>query len=249
MIEKSSFYEMISSKYLSRISSDPDIWQRISKNIDKPPSRNREISFDEYYIQEILSFLLKQISIISKIKFCLDQIKFESKKLKNLELQFNKIQIYLSTIYISISSLHDITLKLINAVLYTGINEKDVSQKLVDGNIFIKNTKVAIGLKKFYKIIGKDIIKRRNQIVHEHKSDFLYDRIDPTVLNVFNMLIISDFSDFEDRNINKLFIFTKTAFKKEINNLYSEINNEIDEIEKCLLIIFEGLEVIYNKRK
>lgn len=248
MIEESPFYKKISSEYISRISKDPDLIKRISKDFDKPPARDREVSFDEYYVQEIINYLLKHISIISKIRFCLEQMKFETKKLNNLELRFNKIQIYLSTIYISISSLQDITLKLINAVLYTGISEKDVNQKLIEGNIFIKNTKVATGLKQFNKIISKDIIKRRNQIVHEHKNDFLYDRIDPLVLNVLNMLIISDFSDFEDRNIAKLFKFTKKAFKDEVTKLSREINNEIVEIEKCLLVIFEGLEIIYNKR-
>lgn len=249
MIEDSLFYKKISSEYISGISKDPDFIKRIRKAYDEPPASNREISFNEYYIQEILNYLLKQISIISKIRFCLDQMKFETKKLNNLELRFNKIQIYLSTIYISVSSLYDITLKLINAVLYTGINGKDVNQKLIEGNIFIKNTKVATGLKQFNRIINKDIIKRRNQILHEHKNDFLYDRIDPTVISVINMLIISDFSDFEDPTIAKLFKFTKKAFKEEVTKFSVEINIEIVEIENCLLLIFEGLEIIYNKRR
>ncbi|TGM74388.1 hypothetical protein EHR01_10530 [Leptospira mtsangambouensis] len=237
-----SFYQNFLDDFITSIIENPDLIKHMSKNQLKRPSGEREISLKEFYSQEIVKHILNQAMLFEKIKFCIKEIRSEIKIIKNLNDAYQKFEIYISTIYISISTLQDITLKLINATIFTGINEKYVNQKNIEGNLFIKNTKINKHFKKFNKNI-QTIISRRNQIIHEHKLDFLYDLIDPTILSLTKKMSVLE-SEIEP--FKKIYKLTKQGIREELKILCDTIETETSEIENSIIPILDELEKLYK---
>ncbi|MBM9576212.1 hypothetical protein JWG45_03505 [Leptospira sp. 201903070] len=244
ILKEHSLYQRIYDEFINSLKEDTNLIKHISKKILKKPTRDREISLKEYYSQEIAKHLINQFTLFEKIQFCLKEIRSEIKVIRDLKDSFQKFEIYISTIYISITTLQDITIKLINATIFTGIDEKYVNHKTIEGNLFIEHTKINKHFKKFNRNI-QIIISRRNQIIHDHKLDFLYDLIDPTVLSMTKIMSILD---SKSEPFNKIYKLTKQAVREELKKLCDSIETETKEIEESIIPILDDLEILYKRK-
>jgi hypothetical protein len=241
MFEKHIFFKTVLKDSIKLFERN-DISKILVNEINNPPRRNRKLSLTDYYTGNVMKDIFKIESLIDRCKICVKLIEEQNVTNRKAHKKLDRISILLSNYYISINTIYDVMLKLVNAVLFTGVDDRDVNQKNILSNLFIKNTKVESGMKQLQKIL-QQMTKRRNEIVHEYCEDYLYDLVNPFTLNLVKMMRIKNIKEIH----NNLYILSQKSFSYEVKKLVSILKNKIVEIRKPINTIYAGLEDIYLK--
>jgi hypothetical protein len=191
----------------------------------------------DFYCEIVFSELMKIRRMFEKCQFCIDMMQKEGRKKR---IEQNLLELYISNYHIYITAIYDNIFRLVHAVLMSGMDPRDISQKNTINNVFIHGTKIENALKKVYKNIDK-IIMYRNEIVHENDYDFMFNYFDPSTYSYFQMTEIQNM-----RSVNEQF-FSIIDYKMKINikktsdifqeNLVKYVN-DITQVENELLHIY-----------
>lgn len=148
--------------------------------------------------------------------------------------QYDWIQYHYHVYMISIVGLYDIALKLTNAVLQLGVDERQVNKSTVEDNLWVKQFRVSESLRTLRQT-ASHVKLPRNLFLHGGdllKLDEL-DKLD--IICMANKLGHEYPADA-----------MKSLFKPAIDKLVDKMSNEISSLESQVINLFDKLLPIYD---
>ena len=156
--------------------------------------------------------------------------------------QYRWIEYHYANFVITILTLNDCALILVNATFQLGNPEKLCTTDMIHKNKWVKKTPVIADLKSLQKIVERHRTNRNNY-VHRAKTPELYkvfESDDIDYLKLFSFVNLHS-EPIVDKKI------LESAFKGEVAKIDKRLNKEISEVSNSIWKFFDSLLPVYHK--
>lgn len=206
-----------------------------------------DVNFEEweYHIHNVGFYTMHLLHLCNQLYSAIDFLSsYSYKETKSTAKRIEHLEYNLENFIIRLASVKDRTLQVINAVFHIGMDEGDVSDRMITNNIKVSRTKLPASIQKLTKAI-KSFSSERNAIVHRHT--YLDKEIKRLYIFYGDFILGNSIENGFDKGTFKH--FRTKRLKKFLEEKKTEMEQALNKTFKVLLEIFTLLQKEYSKVK
>lgn len=211
----------------------------------RAPKLTEEQNYNRYVLWYAWN-LVESLRRLNNVKKYMGDFPKPKSYLKQEITQYDWIQYHYHVYIVSIVSLYDIALKLVNAVFRLGLPEREAKASTVEENLWVKSTGVA-DLLKLLKQATAQHTKQRHLFIHE--GDLIkLDEIDENklyglfLLELYCMALKNNVELPSPISVEML----KNLSKPAVNDLLKTMSTEIASLETQIVSLFDRLLPVHK---
>lgn len=211
----------------------------------RAPKLTEEQNYNRYVLWYAWN-LVESLRRLNNVKKYIGDFPKPKSYLKQEITQYDWIQYHYHMYIVSIISLYDIALKLVNAVFRLGLPEREAKASTVEENLWVKSTGVAESLKLLRRATAQHA-KERHLFIHEGDLVKL-DEIDEKKLH--ELYLLGLYCMALKKNVELPFPISvemlKDLSKPALNDLLTKMSIEIASVETQIVSVFDRLLPVYK---
>lgn len=199
----------------------------------------------EYHIHNVGFYTMHLLHLCNQLYSAIDFLSnYSYKDTKSTAKRIEHLEYNLENFIIRLASVKDRTLQVINAVFHIGMDEGDVSERMIMNNIKVSRTKLPASILKLTKAI-KSFSGERNTIVHRHT--YLDKEIRRLHVFYSDFILGNSIENSFDKDTFKQ--FRTERLKKFLQDKKAEMEQALESTFKALFDVFTLLQRDYLKVK